>query len=63
MSDAKAPRVPGSAGDDAKAERLAAALRANLKRRKSQARAKTEPALPGEPDPVTPENQRNSGEK
>lgn len=38
MSDGK--KVPASAGDKAKAERLAAALRANLKRRKAQARAK-----------------------
>jgi hypothetical protein len=38
---AKGTRVPGSAGDKGKADRLAAALRANLKRRKAQARAKT----------------------
>jgi len=41
--------VPASTGDEAKAERLAAALRANLKRRKAQARAKDEPAQPAEP--------------
>ena len=41
MSEGK--RVPGSAGDKAKADRLAAALRANLKRRKAQARAKIDP--------------------
>jgi hypothetical protein len=37
----KGKRLPGAAGDKAKADRLAAALRANLKRRKAQARAKT----------------------
>ena len=37
-------KVPGSAGDAAKAGRLAKALRANLKRRKAQARAKADPA-------------------
>lgn len=40
MSDGK--KVPASAGDKAKAERLAAALRANLKRRKAKVRAKGE---------------------
>jgi hypothetical protein len=40
MSESK--RVPASAGDEARADRLAAALRANLKRRKAQARAKDE---------------------
>lgn len=51
MSEGK--RVPASTGDQAKADRLAAALRANLKRRKAQARAKDEPAPeepPREPD-------------
>ncbi|MBL8781579.1 MAG: hypothetical protein JNL06_11640 [Alphaproteobacteria bacterium] len=48
MSD---KRVPASTGDQAKADRLAAALRANLKRRKAQARAKDEdlPSPPLEP--------------
>ena len=41
MSDGK--RIPGTAGDKGKADRLAQALRANLKRRKAQARAKTAP--------------------
>jgi hypothetical protein len=49
MSEDKRAPVPASAGDEAKAERLAAALRANLKRRKAQARAKDEPARPTEP--------------
>lgn len=40
MSDGR--KIPASAGDKAKAERLAAAMRANLKRRKTQARAKGE---------------------
>jgi hypothetical protein len=40
MSEGK--RVPASTGDEARADRLAAALRANLKRRKAQARAKDE---------------------
>lgn len=53
MSEGK--RVPGSAGDKGKAERLAAALRANLKRRKAQARAKKD-------QPQGP-NQPKSGEK
>lgn len=47
MSERK--QVPGSAGDKARADRLAAALRANLKRRKAQARAKDEPAPADEP--------------
>jgi hypothetical protein len=34
-------------GDPAKAERLAAALRANLKRRKAQARAQAQPEEDG----------------
>lgn len=34
----------GSAGDEARKQRLAAALRDNLKRRKAQARARREPA-------------------
>jgi hypothetical protein len=38
MSEGK--RVPGAAADKGKADRLAAALRANLKRRKAQARTK-----------------------
>ncbi len=48
MSDGK--RIPGTAGDKGKADRLAAALRANLKRRKAQARTKTE-AKPGGKQP------------
>jgi hypothetical protein len=40
MSD---KRTPARSGDPAKAERLAAALRANLKRRKAQARAQAQP--------------------
>ncbi len=48
MSEDKRTPVPASAGDEAKAERLAAALRANLKRRKAQARAKDEPTQPTE---------------
>lgn len=47
MSEDK--RVPASAGDQAKADRLAAALRANLKRRKAQARAKDEESPLSEP--------------
>ncbi|GGH11281.1 hypothetical protein GCM10007036_08220 [Alsobacter metallidurans] len=46
----------GSAGDEARKQRLAAALRDNLKRRKAQARARREPTsdaakLPPEPLP------------
>jgi len=51
MSD---KRVPASTGDQAKADRLAAALRANLKRRKAQARAKDEE--PSEPSTETGTN-------
>jgi hypothetical protein len=47
MSEGK--RVPASAGDEARADRLAAALRANLKRRKAQARAKEEEQPGAEP--------------
>jgi hypothetical protein len=49
MSEGK--RVPASTGDEAKADRLAAALRANLKRRKAQSRAKSEDG-PFEPPPA-----------
>lgn len=60
MSERK--KVPGESGDPAKAERLAAALRANLKRRKSQARAQTQPdpGARGEADP--PETLRKTGQ-
>lgn len=51
MSEAK--RVPASAGDEARAERLAAALRANLKRRKAKARAKD--GEQAEPEPTVAE--------
>ncbi len=50
MSERQKPH--GSAADVAKAERLAAALRANLKRRKAQARAQLQP--PAEPNVATP---------
>jgi hypothetical protein len=51
MSEGKRP--PGSIADKGKKDRLGAALRANLKRRKSQARAK---GGEGEVEPVaTPE--------
>jgi hypothetical protein len=42
--------VEGKRPKDAKAERLAAALRANLKRRKAQAKAQTDI----KPEPVQP---------
>jgi ABC-type transporter Mla maintaining outer membrane lipid asymmetry ATPase subunit MlaF len=61
MSDGK--KVPASAGDKAKAERLAAALRANLKRRKAQARAhaaQPEVAATDEPAPKPPESEKDS---
>jgi hypothetical protein len=52
MSERKS--VPGAAGDKGKADRLAAALRANLKRRKAQARAQGD---------KPPPNPRKPGEK
>lgn len=61
MSERK--QVPGSAGDKARAERLAAALRANLKRRKAQARAhaaQPEVAATEEPAPKPPESGKDS---
>ncbi len=61
MSERK--QVPGSAGDKAKAERLASALRANLKRRKTQARALSQPAQDARGEGETPENQRKTGEE
>ena len=61
MSERK--KVPGTAGDAAKAERLASALRANLKRRKSQARAQGQPAQDARGDDETPENERKTGEE
>ena len=60
MSDRK--KAPGAAGDPAKAERLAAALRANLKRRKSQARAQSLPVQDARADDETPENTPKTGE-
>jgi hypothetical protein len=54
----KRKRVPGSAGDPGKGERLAAALRANLRRRKAQARAKG-----GAGDPDKAANQPEFGKK
>jgi hypothetical protein len=60
MSDGK--RVPASAGDEARADRLAQALRANLKRRKAQARAKDE-AGPQDGTPeaeISPKSGENS---
>ena len=61
MSD-KTHRVPGSAHDKAKADRLAEALRANLKRRKTQARgqAGTEACRL---EPEEDENPQGTGEK
>jgi hypothetical protein len=56
-------KVPASTGDQRKAERLAKALRANLKRRKSQARAKDQPALSAGRDTEDVENAQDSGEK
>ena len=61
MSDRK--KIPATAGDKAKAERLAAALRANLKRRKSQARAQAGPAPSARGNEDSPENHRKPGEK
>jgi ABC-type transporter Mla maintaining outer membrane lipid asymmetry ATPase subunit MlaF len=61
MSERK--QVPGSAGDKARAERLAEALRANLRRRKAQARAHaTQPeiATTDEPAPKPPESGKDS---
>ena len=52
MSDGK--KVPATPGDKAKAERLAAALRANLKRRKAKVRAKDEEQ---QTDKVAPEKE------
>jgi hypothetical protein len=61
MSDLK--KVPGTAGDKAKAERLAAALRANLKRRKSQARALSQPAQDARGEGETPVDRRKTEEE
>jgi hypothetical protein len=52
-------RTLASTGDKAKAERLAAALRANLKRRKAQARAK-ETNADAEPPEIPPKSGENS---
>lgn len=60
MSDGK--RVPASAGDETRGQRLAEALRANLKRRKAQARAKDE-AKPQDGtagDEISPKSGENS---
>lgn len=53
-------RIAASAGDKARAERLAAALRANLKRRKAQARAKETNADAGLAE-IPPKSGENSG--
>lgn len=61
MSERK--NLAGSAGDKARAERLAVALRANLKRRKAQARtqaAQLKVAPAAEPAPKPPESGRDS---
>jgi hypothetical protein len=63
MSEKSEKRPPASSGDEAKAERLAEALRANLKRRKAQARAQSQPK--GEtqsprPASIPPESGENS---
>lgn len=60
MSDGK--RVPGSARDGKRGDRLAAALRANLKRRKTQARGQTSAEPRGEKH-KEPEKPHNPGEK
>jgi hypothetical protein len=51
--------VPGTAGDKAKAERLADALRANLKRRKAQARAQAAEADAAEEPAAKPPESGN----
>jgi len=61
MSDRK--KVPASAGDEAKAERLALALRANLKRRKTQSRAQSKPAPTARTDAETSENPRKTADE
>jgi len=60
MSEGK--RVPASAGDEARADRLAQALRANLKRRKAQARAKDQAQPPdgGAEAEIPPKSGENS---
>lgn len=63
MGDDKQGRIPGAAGDTGKAERLAAALRANLKRRKNQARAQSHPAQDGRAGIDIPENPQKSEEE
>jgi len=60
MSEQK--RVPGSARDKARADRLAAALRANLKRRKAQARGQKS-AEPKRTPADEGKNPRKPGEK
>jgi hypothetical protein len=61
MSEKSKDRPPASNGDAAKAERLAAALRANLKRRKAQARAQAQP-LSEDASPRPASNPPESGE-
>ncbi|MCE9522329.1 MAG: hypothetical protein K8S25_07855 [Alphaproteobacteria bacterium] len=63
MSDDKGRKVPGSKADNGKAKRLEAALRANLKRRKTQARVQSTPATPAAPAVEQPEIPHKSGEK
>ena len=58
----KRKRVPGNARDKARGDRLAAALRANLKRRKTQARGRGDAEPKGEKH-KEPENPQNPGEK
>ena len=44
------PKPPGTKGDEAKAARLAAALKANIARRKAQGRARAAGSEDGEGD-------------
>jgi len=60
MSEQK--RVPGSARDKGRSDRLAAALRANLKRRKTQARGQAG-SDPKDAKHDEPANPRKPGEK
>ena len=56
-------RPPASSGDKAKAERLAAALRENLKKRKAQARALAQPAgetAPAAASTIPPQSDKDS---
>jgi len=61
MTQAPSGKKPGKA--DSRSQRLAAALRENLKRRKAQARQRADEARVRETEPAEPSEQGGAGKK